>query len=484
MIIYMILLLVEGIWIIRYWSYKKEIFEKLPRKGNELRQFYPPAYAVLVMLNRYQVRLSNQRRKKRIESLNAIEEYKETEIIYNIRRIALVMLMVLMCATLGLLYELANCPEEKITDYRIMRPNYGADKEPVEFWANGNQIKTEITAREYSLEEVQENFVKAYELLLKRILLENESLKEVRSDLNLVTYLEEYAMNVSWMSSMPEVIDVYGSVHNYDFPDEASETVVLTAMLSYLDYECRYEIDICVKAQVLDEEEKFVRNLLVAIRENDKREKYLETVSLPEQMNGVPVQYEEKKENNAYLLLILGLTAAVAVFFGMDKDLESKVKEREKQMLLDYAEIVSKLNILSGAGMSIFKAWEKIVRDYEKKMENGKEKKRFAYEEMKITYYEIQSGESESNAYSNFGKRCNIHEYLKLGALLEQNVKKGAKGLAKMLEEESVQAFEQRKNLARKLGEEAGTKLLIPMIMMLAIVMIIVLIPAFTSFSV
>ena len=153
-------------------------------------------------------------------------------------------------------------------------------------------------------------------------------------------------------------------------------------------------------------------------------------------------------------------------------------------MLLDYSEIVSKLNILSGAGMSILKAWERIVKDYEKKTVRESKARRFAYEEMKITYYEIQSGISEGSAYAAFGRRCNIHEYLKLGTLLEQNVKKGSKGLSKMLEDEVVDAFEQRKNIAKKLGEEAGTKLMIPMMIMLAIVMFIVLVPAFTSFNV
>ena len=40
-------------------------------------------------------------------------------------------------------------------------------------------------------------------------------------------------------------------------------------------------------------------------------------------------------------------------------------------------------------------------------------------------------------------------------------------------------AFEQRKNLARRLGEEASTKLLLPLFMMLLIVMVMITVPAF-----
>ena len=39
--------------------------------------------------------------------------------------------------------------------------------------------------------------------------------------------------------------------------------------------------------------------------------------------------------------------------------------------------------------------------------------------------------------------------------------------------------FEERKARARRLGEEAGTKLLLPMFLMLAEVLVIVVVPAF-----
>ena len=50
-----------------------------------------------------------------------------------------------------------------------------------------------------------------------------------------------------------------------------------------------------------------------------------------------------------------------------------------------------------------------------------------------------------------------------------------------MLDDDVADAFEERKNLAKKQGEEAGTKLLLPMFMLLAIVMVIVVVPAFMS---
>ena len=52
-----------------------------------------------------------------------------------------------------------------------------------------------------------------------------------------------------------------------------------------------------------------------------------------------------------------------------------------------------------------------------------------------------------------------------------------------LLEQESEDAFEERKNMAKKYAEEAGTKLLFPMILMLGIVIVIIMVPAILSFQ-
>ena len=93
----------------------------------------------------------------------------------------------------------------------------------------------------------------------------------------------------------------------------------------------------------------------------------------------------------------------------------------------------------------------------------------------------MDSGIAESESYENFGRRCDVQMYIKFGALLSQNLRKGTKGMTQLLKIESVQAFEERKARAKRLGEEAGTKLLLPMFLMLAVVLVIVIVPAFLS---
>ena len=87
-------------------------------------------------------------------------------------------------------------------------------------------------------------------------------------------------------------------------------------------------------------------------------------------------------------------------------------------------------------------------------------------------------------AYERFGERCQISGYRKLGNTLSRNLQKGNQGLLELLETQVDEAFEERKNVARKCGEEAGTKLLFPMMLMLGIVMVILLVPAMLAFQI
>lgn len=95
---------------------------------------------------------------------------------------------------------------------------------------------------------------------------------------------------------------------------------------------------------------------------------------------------------------------------------------------------------------------------------------------------EMDSGVAEIEAYRRFGERCAQMKYRTFSTLLIQNLQKGSKRLADLLEKEALEAWDERKRKARVLGEAAATKLLVPMIMMLAVVMAVIMIPAFLSF--
>ena len=76
-------------------------------------------------------------------------------------------------------------------------------------------------------------------------------------------------------------------------------------------------------------------------------------------------------------------------------------------------------------------------------------------------------------------RRCGLSCYRRLGNWLARNLRQGLSGAERMLEEEMEQALSEKRNRALRYGEEAGTKLLFPMGLMLCIVLIMLLVPAF-----
>jgi hypothetical protein len=150
-------------------------------------------------------------------------------------------------------------------------------------------------------------------------------------------------------------------------------------------------------------------------------------------------------------------------------------------MLLDYGEFVGELTVLTGAGLSVRQAWNRIVFNMQAGQEKGAERK-YLYREMLLTKNAMDRGVAEEYAYKDFGRRCGQPPYLRLGSLLETNVRKGSKSLNVMLRQEAEDAFGDRMQLARREGEKISSKLLIPMMLQFVLVLIILMVPAFMSF--
>lgn len=200
---------------------------------------------------------------------------------------------------------------------------------------------------------------------------------------------------------------------------------------------------------------------------------------LPDRLDGKNVQWESPADTSGMLLTGLFLIAAMVILVMKGREEQVQLQKRYEELLMDYPGLIMKFTLLVQAGMTVRKAFQKISLDYSRKK---KQKSRPAYDEVRIICYEMESGVSESEAYRRFGERCGQSKYKTFATLLIQNLQKGSRQMADMLERESMEAWEERKRKARVLGEAAATKLLIPMIMMLLVVMAIVMIPAFLAF--
>lgn len=335
-----------------------------------------------------------------------------------------------------------------------------------------------LEERRLTEEELEKSYAEAAALLPGAILGENTCLEDVRKRLNLVSALGGYPFQIGWESSAYSLVNTDGTVHNEELV--GGEVVTLTAALRYEEWVRELQIPVQINPAVYTPQEALRARMEELLRERDEGSRSGEVMTLPERIGTEPVIWSEIIEDGSGYFLVLVVLAAGVLYWGRGRELDQRLEARKRELLMDYPEIVNKLALYMGAGMTVRNAFLKMGEDYKKQKE---ERKKYVYEEILMTCYELQGGRSETEAYAHFGKRCQVQAYMKLSALLSQNIRKGSNDLLRVLRQEADMAFAERKNLAKKLGEEAGTKLLLPMMMMLCVVMVIIMIPAYFSFT-
>ncbi len=368
----------------------------------------------------------------------------------------------------------------------IQRNSYGkgSKKETFEVIVADERLEEtvdiEVGERRYSEEEVKKIFRRTMDELERIVLGNNKTVDHVEEDLNMIRMMPDKPIAVTWETSRSDIINSFGEIQEENLT-ENGELVELRGLLNYGEQECLYVVNVMVYPKTLTGEEGILKRLKGMAAEADERSREEQNVQLPKEIDGQAVIWEREKEYKGVWILALGVAAAFMVWLQEKQKLQKEKADREKQMRLDYPEIVSQISLLVGAGMTVKNAWGRIIGHYRERQ--GNKEGRYAYEEMENTLREMQSGITEAECYERFGRRCGIACYMKLGTLLSQNLRKGTKGLVEVLARETGQALEERRQTAKRQGEETGTKLLLPMSLMLVVVLIIVIVPAFLSIT-
>lgn len=407
---------------------------------------------------------------------NAVREYyiKKTEMVIAILTAGSVVAAAGVFVTAG--------QERKVENQTLTRPGYGEGDRNEELTVQigeGQRQTLEITVQERKYtEQEQSALLEQAEAELDTIIQgENSSMDEVRQNLVLPEVLQDGAVRAEWITSPYGVVDEAGNITGAE--DTEGTLVELQGSLTCGSKEAVYTVYARVFPPDLSDQEKLYKAVQEGAESADERDKYKETMTLPSEVDGTSIVWEYPGEDSVQTILALSFLAAFCIYAGRDQVIHRKAEERRTQLQVDYPDLMWKMAMLIEAGLTIKGAFSRIAVQYQNERLH---RERYAYEEIAGTCYEMQSGIPESEAYERFGRRCELAEYIRLGSYLSQNLKKGSRGLTGFLEQEAVSSLEERKNHARKLGEQAGTKMLFPMILMLGVVLVILMVPAFLSF--
>ena len=367
----------------------------------------------------------------------------------------------------------------------IVRPYVDEDDTEVKIEVEGllegsQKIEIPVSKRVYSQQEAKEAIKKGMDEILKILPGENTSLQNITTNLNPVSELSDLGLSVKWDFGDGDIIDIQGNVDNENLSE--SVDIDIGVDISYESYEESYVIPARVLPKPLSADESLIKRFKDYISIADKKAVGEAGFYLPESFEGKKLVYHLEDSMNFHLIWIMGIIVAILLYLREKNGDRQKLEKRKRELLKDYPDIVSKLIVFIGAGLSVRQSWEGIVKDYESENKEKRYAKRYAYEEMSKSLARLKTGTQENIVYKDFGRSCLLRQYMKLASLLEQNRKSGISGLSTLLNMEAQSAWEERLNLAKREGEELNTKLLLPLFMMLLIVMMMIVVPALLIF--
>ena len=470
-------------------------------------------------------------------SIKKIIVSKITQLIDRVKRIKK---RSIYCIVAGLVFAVLSFVINQESIYirpnEIERGSYGTQKTPylikvdAENLAKNMEFNVSVSSKKYTEEEAKKVFTKKMEELKVGILNGNEDFENIHSSLSFKSDLgdgikasyvfepriiDEYykkrkskkatdseieniiaTISIATKSNIEDfkyfvdyqhVIDGNGNVNNENFRKSEFCTGYIVVQLSTEIKEKegsykseKYMLPVRVTSKRLTPIEAFKVAFKKEIVNSDKETIDEDTIKLPKVIDDFKVIYKEKRNLSFLLMPLFGVLIAL-LLEGREKEEEKeKAKRRLRLLEIDFSQVISKILLYVSSGMTIRNSFIRLAEQYQKTRKTSKNQEvHVAYEEIVIVKNKLTSGYSEIHAYEDMAKNINMRVWTRFLNIIIQSIKNGNKDLKNILNMEVQDALYERKQNAKKLGEEAGTKLVLPLMMMLSIIMVVIMVPAF-----
>lgn len=338
------------------------------------------------------------------------------------------------------------------------------------------EIEIPVYPRELTWEEADALFGPMLSVLEESMLGENESIREIRADLSLPESAEGYPFALYWSSSARDILSDTGIVDRTALTEETEVELTLEAV--YGSWQWKYVFTVTLLPELLTESEQWARAVEQLLRESEEGSRQEAEWTLPKEAAGEDIRVFQKEDFTAVIyVLLLFLVLPPVLWTAQDRELRTRRKKLRSRMRQAYPEFVNSLSLYVAAGLNLPRALEECEADYRR---GGGEV--LAGKRLSELRKRIRDGHSFYQALDLFAERCDEEHYRRLAGLLKQADQNSMRGLARQLEQESAAAQEELRRGSRARGEQISNQLLGPMMIQLAIVMGLIMIPAFASF--
>ncbi len=331
-----------------------------------------------------------------------------------------------------------------------------------------------IPEREYTEEESDILAEKAFAALEQMIPGENPDLDHISGDIHLPLNMEGYPFQIRYDISDDSLMNGSGELLCDPLRTE-DHPLTLHCTLFYGKY--RYETDyfLTIVPPVLSNDERIRLILEDKIRENMEQTKTDREFILPQEIEDRQIRWRRMRSNNSIYALVFGTAGALVAGMAAEYDEKRSIRKKEENLSLLYASFANKLKLYLISGLNMKKAFLAITEHY---LQYEDQRYRDLCSHLKTACHRFRNHVREEEVYEAWGNECR-GPYKKLSFLLSVNLKQGNEKLLTLLEEEVVKAQESRRELARKKGDEAGVRMLFPMMLMLLVVMMLIMLPAY-----
>ena len=410
-----------------------------------------------------------QKTRKEVISLYPMAPPEEVWREYLSRKISQVYLVMILSGIL-LCIGIGEGEEEREIAYDISRPEYGTgDLQQVLIVREGEQeaqLQVQVPSKEPNAQQAESSLAEAREILQHYM----EQVGTVREEVTLPVYLNGVEI-------------LYETTGDIRIDEEGKLEIVTNEEKRWQE-----EIHAVLSCGAFSENLSFL--LIIDTIQNvsfyDEVEMALDNAELTEEALLLPRQRESGTEILHWYLpgseggvggwLFLWGALPICVLLFSEEELRIKGRKRQRQIQSAYPAILQKLSVFLGAGLSIQAAWERII-------ETG-DPQNPLIEEMRLTGFQMRNGLSVQEALYQFSRRMQYPPLKRMASMLSRDLRRGDEFLLDRLQEMNQEAWEEHKKKIRIRSEEAQTKLLLPMFLTLAAILVMVAAPAMMSMQI
>ncbi|SCW66233.1 hypothetical protein SAMN02910400_01772 [Lachnospiraceae bacterium C10] len=397
----------------------------------------------------------------------------------NIRYPRKVLLIVLALEVFGAWINLHGSFEQQRMIQALHRPSPGERNRTLEVelkrdTGKWQKTKIRVSARQPTKEEAIKALEVAEQQIQREYLGKNSDPKKVYQNLLLRSEYQG-VVKAGWTTVPYGCISGDGQIRK-DAVSEATD-VVIRGVLRCRDEERTVHLRVTLVPLPYNSPNAFGVYMKKAFERADQTEPEEKGMKLPKTVAGQRIQYRSPHRNEGGNLALLGLASLLATVYLERRKEKEKKKKRQESLNRDYPMLLSQLGLFLGAGFSVTAAFTEVGKLYSARQKRGQPRGE-GYEAILTLSRKWKDGCSERDGYMWLGEELENRNFRKLSLLLLQNMTKGDRELRDQLAQEEHMAFDERRIRAKVEGEEASTKLLLPMMGLLSVVLLVLMFPA------